>query len=127
MEKPDHINRGLKDGELVYYLYSGEKRWGIVTTPTKDLVNKYITKEVLKIKQEVVFCLWSRRQWYGWENAHSIFREDGSSVLAPKISTCVEKNNDNRETCYACGSKTRPFGAVSNLPPMGRICTKCGK
>ena len=37
------------------------------------------------------------------------------------------QNNDNRDTCYACGAKTREYGAIAGLPAAGRVCTVCEK
>jgi hypothetical protein len=44
-------------------------------------------------------------------------------------SHTLPQNNDGRAICFDpnCKGATREYGAIAGLPPIGRVCRKCGK
>lgn len=89
----------------------------------------------------------SRIEWenlreckYGTSGARSILNAVSWGLLIPVESPSDHDtnmdtspnpkplNNDGRETCFACGAKTRPCGSAGWGPNHEwRVCMECGK
>lgn len=58
-----------------------------------------------------------------WPSSWSVVK----AYLQFGSETETAKNNDGRDTCYACGAPTRPCGSAGFGPNHEwRVCTKCG-